>query len=197
MVGKEQVNEQEQVMEQSTKPFIRYVIPFDTTKNIGKSYNEAFNGLNNEDYVCFVDGDTIFLDSHFGVKIQSIVEEHKINAATCMTNRVACKWQVYDRINWFNENMLDHDRITKTAWNTYKTSIKDVTDEQLMSGVMILLKKETWLKMGKFKEDGMLGIDNDFHQKIKDCGERLYLMQGIYLYHKYRFGDISNKKHLL
>lgn len=197
MDGKETTKEQKNLSEQNMQPIIRYVIPFDTSKNIGVSYNEAFKGLNEQDYVCFVDGDTIFLDSHFGLKIKQIIKEHGINAATCMTNRVGCSWQVFSRINWFNENMLDHDRMTKECWEQFNTQVEDVTDNQLMSGVMILLKKETWLKMGKFKESGMLGIDNDFHQKLKDCGEKLWLMKGIYLYHKYRFGDMTDKKHLL
>ena len=177
---------------------IRYVIPFSIDKNIGKSYNEAFNGLNDDDYVCFVDGDTIFLDSAFGAKIQQVIDENpNINAATCMTNRVNCQWQIYDRINWFNENMLDHDRLTKECWHKWDTKVEDVTDNQLMSGVMILLKKSTWDKMGKFNENGMLGVDNDFHTSLKECGEKLWLMKGIYIYHKYRFGDTKNKKHLL
>lgn len=177
---------------------IRYVIPYDTSKNIGKSYNEAFNGLNDNDYVCFVDGDTIFLDSHFGAKIEQILLDNpQINAATCMTNRVSCEWQIVDKINWFNENMLDHNRITEELWKRHGKEVEDMTNTQLMSGVMILLKKETWKKIGGFKEEGMLGIDNDFHQKIIDNNEKLWLMKGIYVYHKYRFGDTSNKKHLL
>jgi hypothetical protein len=185
-------------MEKNTKSIIRYVIPFDTTKNIGKSYNEAFRGLDDNDFVCFVDGDTIFLDSHFGVKIEKILEDNPdINAATCMTNRVGCKWQVYDRVNWFNENMLDHNRLTNECWERHGYKVTDSTNEQLMSGVMILLRKSTWEKIGKFKEDGMLGIDNDIHQKLIDNNEKLWLMNGIYLYHKYRFGDMKNKKHLL
>lgn len=184
-------------MEQNTKSTIRYVIPYDTSKNIGKSYNEAFNGLNDNDFVCFMDGDTIFLDSHFGSKIEQIlIENPQINAATCLTNRVACEWQVWDRVNWFNENMLDHNRITEDVWKRFGTQVKDVTNNQLMSGVMILLKKETWKKIGGFKEEGMLGVDNDIHQKLIDNNEKLWLLNGIYVYHKYRFGDISNKKHL-
>lgn len=192
------MKEQKKYMELNTKSTIRYVIPYDTSKNIGKSYNEAFNGLNDNDFVCFMDGDTIFLDSHFGSKIEQILNENpQINAATCLTNRVACEWQVWDRVNWFNENMLDHNRITEDVWKRFGTQVKDVTNNQLMSGVMILLRKETWKKIGGFKEDGMLGVDNDIHQKLIDNNEKLWLLNGIYVYHKYRFGDISNKKHLL
>lgn len=191
------MKEQKKYMELNTKSTIRYVIPYDTSKNIGKSYNEAFNGLNDNDFVCFMDGDTIFLDSHFGSKIEQIlIENPQINAATCLTNRVACEWQVWDRVNWFNENMLDHNRITEDVWKRFGTQVKDVTNNQLMSGVMILLRKETWKKIGGFKEDGMLGVDNDIHQKLIDNNEKLWLLNGIYVYHKYRFGDISNKKHL-
>ena len=188
---------------------IRYVIPFNRAKNIGVSYNEAFNGLNNDDFVCFVDGDTIFLDSYFGTKIEDILKYNEkkgitINAATCMTNRVYCKWQIYND-EWSNDNMLDHDKFTKECWAEHGTNVEEITNEHitqpphgnyLMSGVMILLRKSTWLKVGKFRTKGMLRVDNNLHQKLINHNEKLYLMKGIYLYHKYRFGNISDKGHL-
>lgn len=175
---------------------IRYVMPYSPTKDIADSYNEGVVGLKDDDYICFVDGDTIFLDAAFGSKIQAVIDEHNIEAATCYTNRVGCYWQVYDSSMWWEDDLTKHNEVTKEVWDKYGTEVKDVTNEQLMSGHFMLIKKSLWDRMGKLTTRGMLGVDNEIHQRIKDAGATLYLMKGIYIYHKYRFGEIQKFAHL-
>jgi GT2 family glycosyltransferase len=66
-----------------------------------------------------------------------------------------------------------------------------------MSGVMILLKKSMWEKVGGFKEEKMLTVDNDIHIKVRNAQGKVGLMQGIYLQHWYRGGNIKDIKHLV
>ena len=40
-----------------------------------------------------------------------------------------------------------------------------MTHESLMSGVVILLSKKTWLRLGGFA-DGFLGVDNAFTSRL-------------------------------
>ncbi len=54
-----------------------------------------------------------------------------------------------------------------------------------MSGVVILLSRKTWGRLGGFA-DGFLGVDNAIHQAARDLGYRVYLMEGVYVYHWYR-----------
>jgi len=177
---------------------IRYIIPYNTDKNIGQSYNESFKGLEDNDYVCFCDGDTLFLDSSYGVKIETILKENpNIEAATCYTNRVGCHWQVYRPENWWSDDMKLHNKVTLDCWDEYGTEIEDVTTNQLMSGHFILIKKSLWDKIGGCEIKGMLGVDNEIHQKVRDSGANMYLLKGIYVYHKYRFGEQGSKQHLL
>ena len=76
--------------------------------------------------------------------------------------------------------------------------VTDVTDwkSQAISGVLILIKKELWTRVGGFKE-GTLGVDNDIMYRTRAAGERICLMEGVYMYHWYRAGIKENKKHLL
>ena len=60
-----------------------------------------------------------------------------------------------------------------------------MTHESLMSGVVILLSKKTWALLGGFP-DGFLGVDNAIHQAARDQDCRVYLMEGVYVYHWYR-----------
>lgn len=181
---------------------IYYSVPYNSDKNIGKYYNDFMKILpNDEDFACFVDGDTIFTTPDFGSIIESVVEEYpQIECFTCLTNRVGCKWQVLPGIDEDNNDMSYHREIGLSMKVIYSNTCVDVTDVskwEVMSGVLILISKRLWKKIGGFKEDGMLGIDNDLHWKIQQHNEKIYLMKGLYLYHWYRWPNPKNKTHLL
>ena len=74
---------------------------------------------------------------------------------------------------------LTEDYLTCSAWTTYSWL------------------KSVWEKVGGFKEDKMLTVDNDIHRKIRISGEKVGLMKGIYVQHWYRGGIKENRQHLL
>ena len=181
---------------------IYYCIPYSTNKDIGKSYNDFMALLpDDNDFACFVDGDTIFTTSDYGHTIQQAVNTYyNVNCFTCFTNRVRCKEQVLQGINYESNDIEYHRLIGQTMQTIYGATCKDVTrlpNNNYMSGVMILLRKKLWKKIGGFAEGGMLGIDNRLHKSVVEAGERVYLMQGVYLYHWYRWPDKNDKSHLL
>jgi GT2 family glycosyltransferase len=134
----------------------------------------------------------------FGHKIQEIIDANpEYSTFTCMTNRVMTPYQRLME-HWYNNDMSEHWEIGANRWDTFHTKVKDVTDEQPFSGVMILTQKKTWEAVGGFREGhGMLGIDNQYHLDCKEKGFKVGLMQGIYLMHYYRNGNPSDKAHLL
>lgn len=178
---------------------IYYSIPYNTDKNLGKYYNDFMKILpNNDDFACFVDGDTIFTTPNYGHIIERVILENKnIGCFTALTNRVFCVWQVANGVDINNNDMEYHRTFGKNILEIYDTYCEDVTMKALMSGFLILINKKTWKKIGGFKEDGMLGIDNDLHLKIRKCREKMYMMKGIYLYHWYRYPNRSDISHLI
>ncbi len=184
---------------------IYYTIPWDTSKNIGKYYNAFMRLLpSDNDFACFVDGDACFTTQFFGKQLEDIVNLYpECSCFTSMANRIGCKWQQqFDQnsAEWLNNDMAFHRAKGKEIQFKHYATIADVSDVprgEVLGGVLILIKKSLWKKIGGFKETGMLGIDNDLHWKCMDAGEKVYLMKGVYLYHWYRGGDMSDKQHLL
>ena len=84
-----------------------------------------------------------------------------------------------------------HRQVGQAIQANARTALRDVTGESLMSGVVILLSKQTWHMLGGFQE-GFLGVDNAIHQAARDRGCRVYLMEGVYVYHWYRADAISH-----
>ncbi len=168
-----------------------------TDKNIGAAYNREMALLpSDDDYCCFLDGDAMFTTPFFGKQLEDIV---RINSDcglfTCMTNRVSCKWQLDDFVDWNTDDMVTHRRIGEAFCVARYEDVEDVTHKQLLSGVLMLIRKREWRSVGGF-QNGMLGVDNAIHKAFKDNGLKVLLMRGFYVYHWYRGGDGNNKKHL-
>lgn len=179
-----------------TKLRVFHVIPWNTDKNIGKSYNETMSLVENDDWVCFLDGDAVHTTSFFGKRIEDIIKSNpEYSLFTCQTNRIGCQYHIPKDVDRLNNDQSYHRDFGEKMWLENNTKVDDITHSQSLSGVLILIKKSTWLKVGKFKEEKMLTIDNDIHYKVRDFGYKVGIMRGIYVQHWYR-GGTGNTSHL-
>jgi GT2 family glycosyltransferase len=163
-------------------------------KNLGKVYNREMERLpNDDDYMIFVDHDAMPTTYDWQNQIESIIEKNpSIGAFTAKTNRVFCKWQLAP-VDRSSNDIAYHRDQGQAILNKFGTKLRNVTTASPMSGVVIVLKKSTWKKIGGFK-DGMLGVDNDFHNRLRKKQERLFLMEGIYFYHWYSNSNLEGKR---
>jgi GT2 family glycosyltransferase len=175
-----------------------HIIPWNSDKNIGKSYNETMNMVRDNDWVCFLDGDAVHTTSFFGTRIEQVIDNNPgYSMFTCYTNRVNCSWQIAPNIDKKSNDQKYHREFGEKLWKQNGVKVIDATKLQLLSGVMILINKNAWQKVGGFKEEKMLSVDNDIHNRIKNAGMKVGLMTGIYVQHWYRNGDVNDKKHLI
>jgi hypothetical protein len=177
---------------------VHYSIPWNSEKNIGKSYNKTMSLVGSDDWVCFIDGDAVHTSHFFGTRIESVIDNNPdYTLYTCYTNRVNCGYQIAPNVDKNTNDMDYHRTFGENIWNTYSTQVMDITKNSELSGMLILIKKKSWEKVGGFLEEKMLGVDNDIHRKVRNIGEKVGLMKGIYVQHWYRGGDYKNKAHLL
>ena len=172
---------------------IYYFTPYSTEKNLGKYYNECMAMIPFGSWACFTDGDAMFTTPDFGHQLEDIVrlygDEYKL--FTAKTNRVGTKYQCVEGV-WDIDCMSTHRNIGKMLQLNKRLELNDITNAPPMSGVLMLLEKNTWNKSNKFKEAGLLGIDNSIHYSIRNTGNRVGLMEGVYIQHFYRNGSGDN-----
>jgi len=178
---------------------IYYSVPFDAAKNIGAYYNAFMRLLpTDDDFACFIDRDAMFTTPNYGVQIQEIVKQnHDCGLFTAVASRIGCNYQRAG--NWETDDMNEHMRIGAGIQQQHRLTTTDITvdaETNPLGGVLILIRKSTWKKAGGFPESGMLGIDNSIHRSVAATGEKVLLMNGVYLYHWYRGGNVRDKKHL-
>lgn len=188
------------IIEIKAKPMIYNFIAMcspDEGRYIGKAYNRYMELVPDDSWVCFLDHDAMFTtaNSQEGLpnwqdQLHAVIQANpEYSCFSAMTNRIGNSEQRYVGIDQNNHDMNYHRQIGKRAYDQFTTSVKDVTNTHCISGVVMLVKKEAWKKVGGFKTDGspgVLGVDNDFHIRLKKAGLKIGLAKGVYVYHYYR-----------
>lgn len=183
----------------------RCIFDFTGNKNLGHAYNEAMHEAPNGSHVILRDGDTCWLTPDYGVHIAEYIRLHPNAVLTCWTNR----------INEKAEQQAKQLGIRDRVDMTYHINMAFAAQAQLyqttplhgfVSGFCLIVPKSVW-HQHKFSESqvypdrgptNMLGVDNDFTNRIRAAGVQVLRMDGIYLFHIYRMlqGD-HDKSHLL
>jgi len=180
------------------------IIPYSTEKNLGKAYNDAIAGLPDDCHVCLRDGDTCWLTPDYGVHLAEYVRLHPNAVLTCWTNRINEKAEQQHpcRVN----KRDDPNIITHLNWAVIQTQslYKTTLLHGFVSGFCLVFPKSLW-QQHKFAEKqvyedrgphNLLGVDNDWTNRVRAAGVPVLRMDGLYIWHTYRLLDNSNK-HLL
>ncbi len=174
-----------------------HMIPWNTDKNIGRAYNEMMSLVGDNDWVCFIDGDAVHTSHFFGKRIEDVITANpEYSMFTCLTNRIGRPYQIAATVDTITNDQYYHRTFGESRWLKYGVDVLDITNRPNLSGMLILIKKSAWVKVGGFKEEKMLTIDGDMHQRIKNSGDRVGLMNGIYVQHWYRGGNRRDTRHL-
>lgn len=170
---------------------IHTCIPFcppEKGKNLGFAYNSFMNLIRDDDWACFLDHDAMFTTDDWYQQLQSYtkMENRKIGLLTAVTNRIGNQEQRFfqnDSIESLDHDFYFHRKIGRRVFLTNGLNIKEARSP--VSGVLLLISKKTWRSVGGFC-DGFLGVDNDIDKKVRKVGLKVYIAEGLYVYHWYR-----------
>lgn len=179
---------------------IHTYIPYTPKKlgnNLGWAYNNFMKIVSKDDWVCFLDHDATFTTRYWYHQLNDIIEKNPdVGLYTCLTNRIGNPQQLVKGVDKENHDIKYHRIIGKILQEKNYDNILNLDDiNRPLSGVVILISKKTWNKVGGFK-DGFLSVDNDIHKKCISYNIKVGLMTGVYVYHWYRGdGDNSHLKY--
>jgi GT2 family glycosyltransferase len=180
---------------------IHDIIPYSIDKNLGKAYNDAMALIPDGDHVCFRDGDTCWLTPKYGVHLAEYVRLYPDAVLTCWVSRIHERAEQQAPGNREQFDMREHLKLSEL----YKANLYRVTHlHGFVSGTCMVIPKSVWLKH-KFAEKqvyedqgphNLLGVDNDFTNRIRAAGIPVLRMDGIYIWHTYRLLT-NSKEHLM
>jgi len=162
-------------------------IPYSPDGNLGRAYNEFMRRLEPGDWGCFIDHDAMFTTKQWYQQLEQAIATHPdAGVFTGITNRIGNPDQLRTGLPLLGSphDIRYHRFIGEDL--RHRMVARDVThSERLISGVVLCLSRYTWARIGGFK-DGFLGVDNQLHRDIRDAGKRVYILEGLYVYHWYR-----------
>lgn len=180
---------------------IHVVTPYDPVdKNLGRAYNKVFENVAENDWVCLMDWDTMFLTPNAIKQLYSYVAEYPDTGIfTCWTNRLHTGARQQLWTGFYEEKNLEHHIwLAQTLIEDGVLKITELTKH--ISGFVMMISKRVWNEI-KFREDMMcLGVDNDYSDRILASGRKILRMDSIYVLHLYRMGmpgGVKDKSHLL
>lgn len=168
-------------------PALTCYIPYALDGNLGPVWNRILESLPEDGWAVFLDHDAMFTTSIWYRQVVRAIKEQPEGTFSCISNRIgmSSRWQSVNR----NEMDADeHDvrahRIHGAMQAKDKT-LTDVTEDELMAGMFFVISKKTFNQIGAFP-DGLRGLDNTLHVRLRRKGLKLFCINGLYLYHWYR-----------
>lgn len=154
--------------------------PFREDKNLGEAYNEAMRLLPDDGWACFLDHDAWWTTPQWNTQIRAAIKAEPSGTFTAVTNNIASRWQRTDANDLGSTDILHHKRIGVAL--AKKDTLLDVTTTAGFGGVVIVISKPNWYDVGGFV-NGMFCVDHQMHYALRDAGRRIYLIEGLYVYH--------------
>ena len=168
------------------------IFPYDSSKNLGKAYNEAMRKL--DGWVLIKDYDVLILLPETVRQIEHYTTLFpETGLFTCYTNRIANSEQLLNGVD-SNDSIRRHMNLARQQQSQLYT-VTELTKP--VSGMLMVIHTDTWKRI-KFSEDLLcLGVDNDYYKRLKQAGKSVLRMNGIYVWHTYRLlKSVTDKDHL-
>ena len=166
-------------------PWVTTFIPYADDRNLGRAYNECMVMLPEDGWGVLVDHDAVFTNREWHRQIALAIAQHPEGAFVVRTNRIKCPYQQVVGVDPKNHDMGYHRRWG--AMLASHTTLRDVTDDREPGGVVMICSKKAWQDIGGFAH-GLHYVDRTWGHALKRVGRRIYLIEGVYVYHWHRGG---------
>lgn len=169
---------------------IHTAVPFRTDANLGKAYNDFMALLPEDDWAAFLDHDAVQTTGLWHAQLtEAIAFLPDAGAIVAMTNRIASPWQRVPGVPSNNNDIAWHRRIG--AERSKIRTLLDISETKGFGGVFFAVSKKAWSEVGGFA-DGLGCVDHSLHFGLQKTGRRVWLHEGIYLFH-WRHAGVGEK----
>lgn len=168
---------------------IWFFTPWGEDKNLGKAYNEYCTLVPEEDWICLMDGDAMFMTPGWGDQLQACIKRYpEVSLFGAVTNRVGLPYQCYGGKFSEETDIKKHGEIATELATKYPDFCIDCN--RPIAGFLMLFKKKVWDEV-KFSEGLLLSsnqfIDTEWSRRVLQAGYKAKIMSGVYMLHYYRF----------
>jgi GT2 family glycosyltransferase len=163
------------------QPKIDVRIAYEPGGQLGADYNRIFNETPHE-WVLLLDHDVLLLNPHWYTIAQECIRQNpRAGIFTCWTNNIGNPAQRFGAADE-GDSVGAHRRVARAVFEGFGTQTT-VIDGAKCSGMLLLIRKAAWVKVGGFPGVGMFREDWTFGRKVQGAGFEVRRMDGLYVYH--------------
>ena len=161
--------------------------------DLGAAYNRCMGLIPAGDWCCFIDHDAWFTTKTWFRLIEAAIEEQPdagMFTARCSNlNPERSAWQM---LGPTDAPVSVYRAIGREVEHAFGSSLRDVTDDDRggdpVSGFCMIIPKAVWVEIGG-SSHGFRGRDHRIHKPIAATGRRIYLIEGLYMYHLWNYSE--------
>jgi len=162
-------------------------IPWEPERRLGAAANRFMSRI--DDWGLILDWDVSLLNIHwYDICLRAVKHlGHSAGLISCVTNRIGCPLQKAPGAP-AGDDMEVHREFARKVEQDYAGQVRDVTwhERWKLSGMFFLTHREAWDQVGGAPGGKFIGFDNWYHDRVRELGYRIHVLQDLYVYHGYR-----------
>ena len=168
-----------------------HITPGRSDKNIGRAINYIVERMEDEDWICLRDIDTLPVNHRdFFKQCEEIAGSGDFDLVGCFTNRLGLSYQLHEGKLSDVSDIQKHVKIAKARTLKHGSNVKRLNKP--IAGFFMLFSRKIWKEAGGFREGGISFengwfFDYFFSQAVAKAGGRIGIAEGVYLFHLYRW----------
>ena len=174
-------------------------VPYSFNQRLFEAYDDIFKLLKPDEWVCFLDGDTAFLEmADFGHVLQEYIDKYPDTGMfTCYATRCHYGIQKFHTVDESSDSIKYLAQKTLDLRKVNHLKVKEV--ERRIAGHLIMMKKATWNVIKKevekkSKSKRILGFDTKLSNALLKYKYKIRVMEGVLLFHYLRMLTGENDK---
>ncbi len=163
-------------------------VPYEPDSRLAYAYNRAMENTS-APWVLLLDQDVFLCNPYWYRMCLDVIDqlrESNVGMITCVSNGIHRANKTPQKAEKIirTDRIDQHIEVARELYRKYGSQVKKISWKKI-TGFFMLIKKEVWQKI-KFKDQGAgLGyVDWDFSARLLEAGYEIYLMLGLYVYHR-------------
>ena len=182
---------------------IYYFKPYSTEGRLFSAYDRYAMLIDNpDDYICFLDGDTLFLNKNWGHIIEAYTKKYPdAGLITCYASRCSYRELIPRQGDPLNTDLKFHIEVSRILQKKHSKNLTIKHSKSKIAGYLMLMKKSTWLQIRdlvriEVNERGkkILGVDTAISRAVLKIKKDIIVMRAVYILHLFRLDNRGYKR---
>lgn len=158
-------------------------IPYEPDHRLAYAYNRAVSETT-APWVLILDQDVTLVNPHwYEMCLEAVKQVPDAGLITCVMNGCSDRPQRPDCEITKSPDRTVHEAKALEVYKKHGSKLIEVTDDRI-AGYFMLVNCAVWKKLAFSDDDGRYKVDQNFCRRLLKRGYKIYLMPGLYVYHR-------------